>query len=149
MSGAGFYKLDPGGTLLYASATLCTPSGTYLVANQASYTYPIDGAWAYYPDDVTAMGALSNVQVVKPRSVTKAQAVMALYLTPSPVNTGKTLLDDANTAVAAAGGTVAIWWTHSSIIDRSSPNVAEIGSALNLSSAQVDALFQLAAQQNG
>ena len=71
MANAGFYKLDPGGTLLCAPTTLSTPSGTYLVANEAQYTYPIDGVpngqggftggWTYYASDTAAYAAISGV----------------------------------------------------------------------------------------
>jgi hypothetical protein len=84
-----------------------------------------------------------------PPSVTKAQACVALYLTPSPANTGKTLLDDVTAAVAAAGGAIPIWWANAQVINRNSAFVSTLSAVLNLSSAQLDTLFTLAAQQEG
>ena len=103
MSGAGFYKLDQSGVLLYAPESVSTPSGTYLVANQATYTYPIDGAsdgkggftggWTYYASDTAALAAISGVQTI-PASV-------AIVSTGTPALSGAygcTPSDQANLA---------------------------------------------------
>jgi hypothetical protein len=84
-----------------------------------------------------------------PQIVTKGQACIALFLTPSPTNPGNTMLDDVNAAVASAGGATAIWWQYATTIDRNSASVTAIGTAFGLSSAQLDALFTLANQQSG
>ena len=99
-------------------------------------------------DDDPRIAAYEAATTV-PRSVSKAQAAIALFLTPSPSNAGKTLLDDINTAVATAGGVTALWWEHTQVVERSSATVAAVASALELPAAQIDALFVLAAQQEG
>jgi hypothetical protein len=100
------------------------------------------------PDNDPRIAVFEAAQNV-PQSVTIGQATIALYLTPSPVNSGKTLLDDVNAAVAAAGGTIALWWAKAQTIQRQSNSVATLAEALNLSSAELDTLFTLAAQQEG
>lgn len=59
---------------------------------------------------------------------------------------GKTLLDDANVAVAAASVRAQIAWANAADVQRSSPTLATLATALNLSSSQIDT-FYLAASQ--
>ena len=148
MSNAGFYRIDPSGELLYAANGIATPTGNYVSDEHAGYAYPIDGAWRWFDSDTSALAMLVPAHAAPVGSVSKAQAVVALYLTPSP-NAGQTLLDEVNVAVAASNGVLSLWWQYAHVIDRASANVASVASALGLSAEQVDALFALAAQQQG
>jgi hypothetical protein len=56
--------------------------------------------------------------------VTNAQARYALVETPSPVNHGKTLLDDVTNAITAAGGADATAWEYANVFSRNSTLVA-------------------------
>jgi hypothetical protein len=79
------------------------------------------------------------VQVPPEIDLWKAKAV--LLEQPSRHAAGKTLLDDANAAVAAAGGAVALAWGNSAKLTRSSPTLEALGAALGLTAADLDALF--------
>lgn len=46
-TGAGFYKLDPGGDWFFASKSVHAPSYTLLIENKDEYTYPVHG-WNYF-----------------------------------------------------------------------------------------------------
>lgn len=79
-----------------------------------------------------------------PPSITMWQAQYILHSTPS-ATPGKTLLDDANAAIAAGDMLTSIAWTRSATIDRSSGLLAKIGAALGISDTQIDAMFIAAA----
>lgn len=70
-------------------------------------------------------------------SVTPRQARLALL--------GAGLLDQVTAAVNAAGGATLITWEYATEFDRTDPLIAQIGSSLNLTSDQIDALFATAA----
>jgi hypothetical protein len=70
-------------------------------------------------------------------SVTPRQARLALLAAG--------LLDQATAAVTAAGGATLITWEYATEFLRSDPLIISIGSSLNLTSAQIDALFAQAA----
>lgn len=72
-----------------------------------------------------------------PTSVTMRQARLAL------LQSG--MLDSVNTAVAAADEAAKITWEFSSEVHRNHPFVATLAAALNLTDAQLDDLFTLAA----
>ncbi len=73
------------------------------------------------------------------------QARLALHATPSPANPAQTLLDAVNAAIASdTTGVLPIWWEYSPRVQRSDPRVLEVAAALNLTSAQIDSLFQAA-----
>lgn len=79
-------------------------------------------------------------------TVTMRQARLALYQTPSPTNTGKTLLDDVNAAVTTATDqSIPIWWEYAPTVRIDDPLVYELGTGLGLTQAQVEALFTAAA----
>ncbi len=72
-------------------------------------------------------------------SVTRDRLLVALH------NAG--LLNGINAYVAAASDpTIALRWNAASIVDRSNPTVIAAATAAGLTSAQVDAVFQAAAQ---
>ena len=73
-----------------------------------------------------------------PASVTRFQALAALS------NAG--LLTQAQAAVNAAGGLTLLAWDNAQSFDRTSPTMTTLATALNLTSAQVDALFIVAAK---
>ena len=59
------------------------------------------------------------------------------------------MLNDVDSACAAAGGDLAIYWEYAAEIERSSPRTLELAAALGLTPAQVDALFIAAAAITG
>ena len=90
-----------------------------------------------YANGVFTSSAPSAPVVVVPSSVALWQAKAALQAAG--------LLTTANTAVAAQGSPVTDFWASASNIDRTSPTLAGIATLLNLTPAQVDALFVQAA----
>jgi len=68
--------------------------------------------------------------------VTMRQARLALH--------GAGLLTQVNSAVVAIGGEAAIEWEYATTVDRNSPLVASLATALNLSEQEIDALFEAA-----
>jgi hypothetical protein len=68
--------------------------------------------------------------------VTMRQARLALH------DAG--LLTQVNGAVSALGGSVEIEWEYATTVERSSPLVASLATALNLSEQEIDALFEAA-----
>jgi len=76
---------------------------------------------------------------IAPSSVALWQAKAALHQVG--------LLDQASAATAAMNSPVLnAFWANASTLERASPTLASLATALNLSSAQVDALFIAAAQ---
>ena len=98
----------------------------------------------YDADKETFSSAPVPVPAV-PTSVSKAQAKIQLLRTPG-AESGKTLLDDVTTAVNAAGGEVAIWFSDAQTWERHNPYVAQLGSNLKLTANQIDQMFVAAAQ---
>lgn len=72
-----------------------------------------------------------------PQTVTPRQARLALL--------GAGLLEQVQSAVTAAGGATEITWEYATEINRSDALVVQIGASLNLTDAQIDALFVQAA----
>jgi hypothetical protein len=54
------------------------------------------------------------------------------------------LLDEVQAAVDAAGGATKITWEYATEISRTDPMIDAIGAALNMTDAQIDALFATA-----
>ena len=102
----------------------------------ATWTPPAPG-----PPRVPAAIRRLQAKVILGRS-TLVGGVLTIYATPQ---TGS-LLAAANTAVAAAGGEIALTWTEGTDFYRASPNIVALGTALGLTSAQLDTLFIAAAQ---
>lgn len=69
--------------------------------------------------------------------VTMRQARLALHAAG--------LLTAVDTAVAGIGGSVQIEWEYATEVRRDWPPLAQVGSALGLTSGQLDALFEQAA----
>lgn len=86
-----------------------------------------------------------TLPVYVPSQITNAQARYVLMQTPSPVNQGKTLFDDVNSAIIAAGGVDQMAWEYANTLSRDSSLVGTLSSSLGLTSAQVDSLFITAA----
>jgi hypothetical protein len=72
-----------------------------------------------------------------PQSVTPRQARLALL--------ANGLLDQVTASVNSAGGATLITWEYASVFLRTDPLITSIGAALNLTDAQIDALFVQAA----
>jgi len=65
-TGPGFYKsAGDGENILYAPNSVTGPGVNLLAANQATYTYPVNG-WTWYTDEATARAALALPSVLPP-----------------------------------------------------------------------------------
>lgn len=78
-----------------------------------------------------------NPASVVPQSVTPLQARQALL--------ASNLLDAVNAAVAGADAATKLAWEYATAVERNSPFTKTLATALNLTDAQVDALFIKAA----
>lgn len=103
------------------------PPGTLLVPLRPSEHHEWQGgSWAYVPP-------MSGPPIV-PSSVTRAQAMVALY------EAG--LLATVEAAVAAHPyEVVRIWWANALQIERGNAYLAGVAEELGLTEAQIDALF--------
>lgn len=72
-----------------------------------------------------------------PASVTRLQGRLAL------LNAG--LLSTAESAINAAGGATLIWYQDAQTWERSNPILTDLGTAIGLSSSDIDDLFRQAA----
>lgn len=99
---------------------------------RASDTVNVGWSW-----DGTSLKPPAAPAVAVPATITPRQARLALL--------GAGLLDQANSAVNAAGGATLITWEYASVIDRNDPLIAALGGTLGLSASQIDALFVTAA----
>lgn len=86
---------------------------------------------------IRAEWAANEAAVIVPVSVTPFQARRALKVSG--------LLASVETAIAAADDDTRMAWEYASSIERNSPFVATLASALSLSGADLDQLFVLAA----
>lgn len=57
------------------------------------------------------------------------------------------LLDQVESAVNTAGGATKLTWDYATQVRRKDPLITQIGASLNLTAAQIDALFVYAAKQ--
>lgn len=106
----------------------------------ADYAFLFSGVAAGKVIDWSGMQpVLADAPIVKhvPQSVSRAQAKIALNRAG--------LLDQVNAIVAAADIETQLAWNEALTFERSSPTVAKLAAALNLSSDQLDALFITAA----
>lgn len=71
--------------------------------------------------------------------VSMLQARLALYARTN--DAGATLLSLVETAVAAAGGTVQIYWSTAENIERAHPIIAQLGAVIGLTPSDIDELF--------
>ena len=77
-----------------------------------------------------------------PTSIEAWQLKIAMLNTPSKMgHANKSVLDDANALAASVGGATLIAWLGAPLIERTSPTIASMAPALNLSSADIDAIF--------
>lgn len=114
----------------------------YALVNAAGETETVillDGVISYEPPAgyslVPEAGAppMTSAPVTVPPVITARQARLALHAAG--------LLAGVDAAVTTAGGAVQIEWEYATEIERASPLVASIGSALGMDGAQIDALF--------
>jgi hypothetical protein len=120
--------------VLEAAEGYSAPDGLTLL-QETDTPYDIGGtvlAGVYTPPKAPALPPAPTVTSVTPR-----QARLALLAAG--------LLDKVESAVAAAGGATKITWDYATAVNRDDPMIASIGSALSLTSAQIDALFTQAA----
>ena len=117
--------------------------GVNIIEADAGFN-PGPGLALAIPAGQTMWAPKQVIQVPSQIDLWKAKAVLAAQ--PSKHNAGKTLLNDADAAVAAAGGALALAWGNAAVITRSSPATAAMGAALGLSGADLDALFIAASE---
>lgn len=86
--------------------------------------------------DGTVLRWYTEAELAMKTSCTARQARLALHAAG--------LLANVEAAIAAAGGATAIEWEYASTIERASPLVSAIAAQLGLTSAQLDALFEVA-----
>lgn len=122
---------------------LRTRNGDFVVLtiDGAETTVPLDPANSDYAaiEALVAAGELTIAPYVPPPAppvtqVTMRQARLALLAAD--------LLDDVDAMVLQADRAVRIDWEYATVVDRSSPLVAAIGSQLGLTDEQIDAMFQ-------
>jgi hypothetical protein len=113
--------------------------GSYYEASDGIALHPADTPVPRRPDQyyTWTAGAWAAFTPV-PQTVSRFQALAALQQ--------QGLLDKAQAAVTAAGGVTLLAWNNAQSFERNSPTIAALAAALNLTSAQVDALFVSAAQ---
>jgi len=111
----------------------------------------------YASDGVTITGVFANLPSFPTTQLAGDDPTVVAFLTPNPVPQSVSprqarlalnqqgLLDQVNAAVTAAGGATLITWEYATQINRSDPMIAALSTQLNLTSAQLDQLFQLAA----
>lgn len=140
-----------------ALSSIAALAGTYADIDQTSTvtnivlwdgvkSYPVQSSHQLVPYAPPAgIGSVWNGSVfsvppvvsVVPQQVSRRQARLALNVAG--------LLTQAETAINAAGITMQIWYQDSDTWDRTDPHVAQMGAAIGLTSAQIDALFVQAA----
>ncbi len=108
--------------------------------------------WTYSGNDLNTLQWLD--QVIPRPSNADITAKMAQPVVPASVRMWQAKaalkaidkLDAANTAIANSGNqAVILAWEYSPDLNRNTPSVAAIGTAIGLASADVDALFVAAA----
>lgn len=132
--------------MIYTNASYANPENTTIRVD-------ISGATSFVPcapgnsdyaaiQELVASGELTIAPYVAPppppvTQVSMRQARLALMAAG--------LLDDVEAMIVQADRAVKIDWEYATVVDRSSPLVAAIGSALGLTNEQIDALFADAA----
>ena len=133
------YKLMNDGSVM-RDADLALIPPTEDNADWRQYLADVKAGAIVEPFDYAAEEARQSAaarQTKMQRTVTMRQARLAL------LQSG--LLSQVNAAVAAADEATKITWEFSSEVQRGHPFVATLAAALNLSEAQIDDLFTLAA----
>ena len=125
--------------LLVAPNFVMGPGFELRAEQRAEYTYPVDG-WYWFDTLDEAIAAFAkNPQAgsVSPRQIRQA-------MNRTTYGSG-TLRDAVEAAVAAGDRDLKDWWDFSSYFERTSPHVAAMATALNVSEAALDELWALAA----
>ena len=135
-----FFKLDETGGVISAPSVF-GPGFELQEADHADHAYPVDG-WVWATDLQTAVRLLGSAPINGvPQSVSMRQARLAL------LSAG--VLGNVSAAIAAmptAHRKVAeIMWEYSVDVHRTDPLVSQLGPALGLDDAALDALFVTAA----
>lgn len=147
------------------AASAVSKIGATMGLNSSTFVYAIpagleDGRWFIpYPGDAAWLSGVAGYTVANgtglvavgeaaasvkfvPPSVTNFQARAVLLQMPSPSGTpGRTLFEDVDAALHAAGGVGLQAWEYANDVTRSGPLVASLGSQLGLTPAQLDQLF--------
>ena len=132
--------------MTYTNASYANPENTTIrvdISGVTSFVPCVAGNSDYAAIEVlVAAGELTIAPYVPPPAppvtqVTMRQARLALLAAD--------LLDDVEVMMSEADRAVRIEWKYATVVDRNSPLVAAIGSALGLTDAQIDALFADAA----
>lgn len=125
--------------LLVAPNFVRGPGFDLFAEQRAEYTYPVDG-WYWFDTLDEAIAAFAkNPQA---GSVSPRQIRQAMHRTTYG---NGTLRDAVEAAVVAGDRDLKDWWDFSSYFERTSPHVAAMATALNVSEAALDELWALAA----
>lgn len=126
-------------------------TGTTAAGTPSFYEGPMipDGFTEVSPEDYAAALATARDAATKVASelilpISRAQALIQLRRTPS-AKAGRTLRQDVEDAVEAAGGDVQDWYELAGTWNRTNPYVGQLGTQLGLTAAQIDDLFRQAA----
>jgi len=80
MNGSGFYRIDDTSrNLLFGPNFVYGPGFTLLRADQATYTYPVEG-WYWFESEAEARVALDLPFVIAPDTDATVDALLALTL---------------------------------------------------------------------
>ena len=132
--------------MIYTNASYANPENTTIrvdISGITSFVPCAPGNSDYAAiEALVAAGELTIAPYVPPPAppvtqVSMRQARLALLAAG--------LLDDVEAMIVQADREVKIDWEYATVVDRSSPLVAAIGSALGLTNEQIDALFADAA----
>ena len=91
-----------------------------------------------------ALNTTPPASALLPDTVALWKIKIILSEQPSAANAGKTLLDDANTAVAAASMATQIAWANAADVALTSPTLAGIAAALGMPTEEVATLYAAA-----
>lgn len=135
MNTSGFYKLNSDQTgLIYAPNFVHGPGYSLTRESHENETYPVNG-WTWYESDVAAYSAAGiafTPEQAEP-AINRHQAKIVLLR--------HGLLETVETAIANGSPEMQLAWKEAPQFRRNSPTLLAMASALNLSDAEVDALF--------
>lgn len=132
--------------MIYTNASYANPENTTIRVNISGITsfVPCASGNSDYAaiQELVASGELTIALYAAPppppiTQVSMRQARLALLAAD--------LLDDVEAAIVQADRAVQIEWEYATVVDRASPLVTAIGTALGLTDVQIDALFADAA----
>ena len=125
-----FYKKTDS-EILTAPNFVTGPSYELIAENYATYTYPVDGWYWFDSFDLALQFFAQSVDVISMR-----QCRLSLLQAD--------LLDTIDSAMQSASEAAKIEWEYANEVRRDSPVLLALTASLNMTSEQVDALFDVA-----